>query len=189
VARKNAVVYGIYPNRLAVETAVTTLKQRGFRNSDVSVLFSDGVGTRAFAHQKGTKAPEGTAVGASTGALLGGALGWLAGIGILSLPVLGPFVAAGPIMGLLAGAGVGGSVGGIAGALVGIGIPEYEARRFEGFVKQGGILLSVHCDQSEWVLKAKELLKHTGARDIASSVEAASDEDTGHQIRSNHGAF
>ncbi len=173
---KNTVVYGLYPTRSAVETAVSTLKQKGFRNSDASVLFADGVGTKAFAHQKGTKAPEGTAIGASTGALVGGALGWLAGIGILAIPAVGPFIAAGPIMGLLAGAGVGGGFGGVAGALVGMGFPEYEARRFEGLVNNGGILLSIHCDNSEWATKAKELLKYTGARDISSTVEAASEE-------------
>jgi len=169
---ENKVVYGIYPNRGMVENAVQLLKDRGFRNSDVSVLFSDHEGSRQFAHQKETKAPEGTAVGAGTGAILGGTLGWLAGIGALAIPGVGPLIAAGPIMGLLAGAGIGGAVGGLTGAMIGMGIPEYEAKRFEGRVKEGGILLSVHCDDGEWVTRAKNLLEETGAEDIASTSEA-----------------
>ncbi len=175
MAGKNTAVYGIFPNRFAAESAVAEIKSRGFRNSDVSVLFSDDSSTREFAHEKGTKAPEGTAVGASTGAVVGGALGWLAGIGALAIPAVGPLIAAGPIVGLLAGAGVGGAVGGIAGGLVGMGMPEYEAKRFEGIIKKGGVLLSIHCDNSEWVKKAKEVLKDTGAEDIASAGEAKAD--------------
>jgi hypothetical protein len=112
------------------------------------------------------------------GAVLGGALGWLAGIGALAIPGLGPFIAAGPIMAALAGAGVGGAVGGLAGALIGMGIPEYEAKRYEGRVKDGGILLSVHCDDSAWTKKAKEILERTGAEDVSSTGEAHSDVDT-----------
>jgi hypothetical protein len=175
MAGKNTAAFGIYTTRTAVENAVDTLKAEGFRNTDISVLFPDNVGTKDFAHEKNTKAPEGATVGAGSGAVLGGALGWLAGIGALAIPGLGPFIAAGPIMAALAGAGVGGAVGGLAGALVGMGIPEYEAKRFEGRVKDGGILLSVHCDDSAWTKKAKEILERTGAEDVSSTGETSSD--------------
>jgi hypothetical protein len=175
MAGKNTAVFGIYPNRTSVETAVEALKTAGFRNSDTSVLFPENEGTKDFAHEKNTKAPEGASTGAGTGAVLGGTLGWLAGIGALAIPGLGPFIAAGPIMAALAGAGVGGAVGGLTGALVGMGIPEYEAKRYEGRVKDGGILLSVHSDDSEWTKRAKEILERTGAQDIASTGEAGAD--------------
>jgi hypothetical protein len=172
---KNTAVFGIYPNRSHAEEAVDTLRQAGFRNSDVSALLPDNVGTKDFAHEKKSKAPEGTAAGAATGGVLGGALGWLAGIGSLAIPGLGPFIAAGPIMGALAGVGAGGAVGGMIGALVGMGMPEYEAKRYEGRVRAGGILLSVHCDNSDWVTRAKKILEETGAEEIASSGEASAD--------------
>jgi hypothetical protein len=175
MAGKNTAVFGLYRNRAGVERAVDTLKQDGFRNTDISVLFPENVGTKDFAHEKQTKAPEGTATGATSGAVIGGALGWLAGIGALAIPGVGPFIAAGPIMAALAGAGAGGIVGGIAGALIGMGIPEYEAKRYEGRIKEGGILLSVHCDSSDWVTKAKQVLERTGAEDIGSAGEAAAD--------------
>src|SRR5207253_8861512 len=127
------------------------------------------------AHEKSTKLPEGAATGGASGAALGGALGWLAGIGALAIPGVGPFIAAGPIMGALAGAGVGGAVGGLVGALVGMGIPEYEAKRYEGRVKEGGILMSVHCDNSDWTKKAKDILEQTGAENISSTGEASAD--------------
>ena len=172
---KNTAVFGIYPSRECVETGVDTLKAEGFRNTDISVLLADNPGTKDFAHQKSTKAPEGAATGAGTGAVLGGALGWLVGIGALSLPGVGPLIAAGPIVAALAGIGVGGAVGGVAGALAGMGIPEYEAKRFEGRIKKGGILLSVHCDNSHWITRAKEILERTGAEDIGSASEAGAD--------------
>lgn len=175
MAGKNTAVFGIYGDRVSAERAVDTLRTEGFRGSDISVLFPDNPGTKDFAHEKHTKAPEGATVGAGAGAVLGGTLGWLAGLGLIAIPGLGPFIAAGPIMALLAGAGVGGAVGTLAGALVGMGIPEYEAKRYEGMIKQGGILLSVHADNSEWVDKAKDLLKRTGARDISSTGEASAD--------------
>jgi len=175
MAGKNTAVFGIYPTYESVEAAVDALRTAGFRNTDVSVLFPENVGTKDFAHEKGTKAPEGAATGAGTGAVLGGALGWLAGIGALAIPGIGPFIAAGPVMAALAGVGVGGAVGGIAGTLIGMGIPEYEAKRYEGRVKEGGILLSVHSDNSEWTTRAKEILKRTGAQDVASSGEASAD--------------
>src|SRR6202022_3705868 len=164
-------VFGIYSSYGQVESAVDALRAAGFRNTDISVLFPENVGSKDFAHQKGTKAPEGASTGAGTGALIGGGLGWLAGIGALAIPGLGPFIAAGPIMAALAGAGVGGALGGVTGALIGMGIPEYQAKRFEGIVKGGGILLSVHADDSEWTRRAKDILERTGAEDIASSDE------------------
>jgi hypothetical protein len=175
MAGKNTAVFGIYPEYANVENGVDALKAAGFRNTDISVLFPENVGTKDFAHKKETKAPEGTAAGATTGAVIGGGLGWLAGIGALAIPGLGPFIAAGPIMAALAGVGVGGAVGGITGALIGMGIPEYEAKRYEGRVKDGGILLSVHSDNSEWTKRAKEILERTGAQDISSSGEASAD--------------
>ncbi len=175
MAGKNTAAFGIYPNRVSVEEAVDALREAGFRNTDISVLFPENEGSKDFAHEKSTKAPEGVAAGASSGAVIGGALGWLAGIGALAIPGLGPLIAAGPIVAMLAGLGAGATVGGLTGALVGLGIPEYEAKRYEGRVKHGGILLSVHCDDAEWTKKAKEILEHTGAEDIASSGEAAAD--------------
>lgn len=173
MAGKNTAAFGIYVNRTSVENAVDALKAAGYRNTDISVLFPENVGTKDFAHEKHTKAPEGATAGAGTGAVVGGTLGWLAGIGALAIPGLGPFIAAGPIMAALAGAGAGGTVGGVVGALIGMGIPEYEAKRYEGRVKNGGTLLSVHCDTSDQVSLAKDLLKRTGAEDIASSSEVA----------------
>src|SRR3982750_1834244 len=165
---KNTAVFGIYPSRQGAEHAVDTLIAAGFRTEDISVLLPDNVGTKEFAHEKNTKAPEGAATGAGTGAVVGGTLGLLAGIGALAIPGLGPFIAAGPIMGALAGAGTGGVVGGLIGALIGMGIPEYEAKRYEGMIKQGKILLSVHADNSDWVKRGKDILERTGAEAISS---------------------
>ncbi|CAN5710969.1 hypothetical protein BH10BDE1_BH10BDE1_03260 [soil metagenome] len=169
-------VFGIFKNRTAVEHAVDELKSAGFSSSDISVLMPKSDSTKDFAHEKDTKAPEGTAAGVTTGAVLGGGLGWLVGIGALAIPGVGPLIAAGPIMAALAGAGVGGAIGGVTGALVGMGIPEYEAKRYEGFVKDGGILLSVHSDNSDETTKAKKILERTGGTDIASSNEAKSED-------------
>jgi hypothetical protein len=175
MAGKNTAVYGIYRTREQAEAAVDQLIAAEFRNEDISVLLQDNVGTKDFAHEKHTKAPEGTTTGAVTGGVVGGTLGLLAGIGALAIPGIGPFIAAGPIMGTLAGWGTGGVVGGLIGALVGLGIPEFEAKRYEGRIKEGGILVSVHCDNSDWVKRAKEILKETGAEDVASSGEASAD--------------
>jgi hypothetical protein len=172
---KKTSVFGIYATPGTAETAVDQLLASEFTNSDISVLLPDNESTRAFAHEKSTKAPEGTTTGAATGGVVGGTLGLLAGIGALAIPGVGPLIAAGPIMATLAGVGVGGAVGGMVGALVGMGIPEYEAKRYEGAVKEGGALLSVHCDTSEQVDAAKRILKETGAQDISSSKEAASE--------------
>jgi hypothetical protein len=175
MAGKNTAVFGIYANIASVDHAVGALKDAGFRSTDISVLFPENVGTKDFAHTKGTKAPEGATAGGGTGAIVGGTLGWLAGIGTLAIPGLGPFIAAGPIMAALAGGAVGGAVGGIGGALIGMGIPEYEAKRYEGRVTKGGILLSVHSDDSAWTKRAKEVLERTGATDIASTGETKGD--------------
>jgi hypothetical protein len=172
---KNTAVFGIYSSRANAGNAVDLLKAAGYRNTDISVLFAENLGTKDFAHEKGTKAPEGAATGAGSGAVIGGALGWLAGIGALAIPGVGPLIAAGPIIGMLTGVGVGGTVGGIAGGLIGAGMPEYEAKRYEGRIKSGGILLSVHCDDSEWTKRAKTILEETGAQDVSSAGESSAD--------------
>lgn len=171
----NTAVFGIYPNYAAVEHKVDALKAAGFRNTDISVLFPENSGSKDFAHEKNTKAPEGAATGAGTGAMIGGTLGWLVGIGALAIPGIGSFIAAGPIMAALAGMGVGGAVGGLTGALIGMGIPEYEAKRYEGRMREGGILTSVHSDDSTWTKRAKEIFERTGAQNISSTGESSAD--------------
>jgi hypothetical protein len=175
MAAKNTAVFGIYSDRLAVEEALEHLRASGFRGTDVSVLFPDNQGTKDFAHEKNAKAPEGVTTGAVAGGITGGVLGWLTGIGALAIPGLGPFIAAGPIVAAIAGAGAVGALGGIIGALVGMGIPEYEAKRYEGRIREGGVLMSVHCDSAEWVNRAREAMRETGAQDIASAGEKPGD--------------
>ncbi len=175
---KKIAVFGIYKNRMSVEAAVNALKADGFSSSDVSVLMPDKEGSKDFAHEKHTKAPEGATAGAGTGAVIGGALGWLVGIGALAIPVVGPFIAAGPIVAAIAGVGIGGALGGISGALIGMGIPEFEAKRYEGYVKDGSILLSVHSDTSEETKKAKAVLERTGATNISSTGESKSSDSS-----------
>jgi hypothetical protein len=170
---KNTAVFGIYRTPEDAERAVDALMGAGFASGAISVLLPDNESTRAFAHHKDTKAPEGTTAGVTTGGVIGGALGVLAGIGALAIPGVGPLIAAGPIVAGLAGLGVGGAVGGLVGALIGMGIPEYEAKRYEGRVKDGGTLLSVHCDTSDQVSRAKDLLKSSGGQDISSTSEAS----------------
>jgi hypothetical protein len=170
---KNTAVFGIYKSAEHAERAVNTLIGAGYASSTISVLLPDARSTREFAHEKDTKAPEGATAGVTAGGVVGGTLGVLVGIGALAIPGVGPLIAAGPIMAGLAGLGVGGAVGGLVGALIGMGIPEYEAKRYEGQVKEGGTLLSVHCDTSEQISRAKELLRGTGATDIASTGESA----------------
>lgn len=171
MAGKNKAVFGIYKSSAHAERAVDEIAAAGFSHNDISVLLPDNMSSKEFAHEKNTKAPEGTTTGVATGGVVGGTLGLLAGIGALAIPGVGPLIAAGPIMGALAGVGVGGAVGGLIGALVGMGIPEYEAKRYEGRVKNGGVLLSVHCDTSDEIKRAKALLERTGAEDISSSGE------------------
>src|SRR5580704_9841003 len=170
---KNTAVFGIYRSDVQAEQAVDRLRAAGFANDDISVLLQDNRSTREFAHEKKTKAPEGTTTGATTGGIIGGTLGLLAGIGSLAIPGVGPFIAAGPIMATLAGVGAGGAVGGLIGALCGLGIPEFEAKRYEGHIRKGGVLLSVHCDTSDEIKLAKNMLKQTGAQDVASTGEAS----------------
>jgi hypothetical protein len=170
---ENIAAFGLYRSRSQAESAVDVLQQEGFLSDDISVLLPHPQSSEDFAHEKNTKAPEGTTSGVATGGAIGGTLGLLAGLGALAIPGLGFFIAAGPIMGALAGVGAGGAVGGLVGALVGMGIPEYEAKRYEGQVKDGGILLSVHCEHSEWVGRAKTILEQTGAYDVASAGEKA----------------
>jgi hypothetical protein len=171
----NTAVFGIYSSREEASHAVDQLRRAGFRNTDISALLPENPGTKDFAHEKNTKAPEGTAAGAASGVVVGGALGWLAGIGALAIPGLGPFIAAGPIMAAMAGAGAGAITGGLIGVLTGLGMPEYEAKRYEGRIKGGSILMSVHCDDSDWVSRAKSILERTGAHDVASAAEASAD--------------
>ena len=171
MSNKKTSVFGIYSNLTQAERAVDTLVRGGFSNDDISVLAPDQQGTKDFAHEKHTKAPEGATTGMAAGGALGGTLGLLAGVGALAIPGLGPFIAAGPIMAALAGLGAGGAVGGFVGALVGMGVPEYEAKRYEGRVKDGGVLLSVHCATSEEIKAAKTALEQTGGEDISSAGE------------------
>jgi len=175
MANKKTAAFGIYKSVGDAERAVNRFMSAGFSSDDISVLMPDSKSTREFAHEKNTKAPEGTTTGATAGGVIGGTLGLLAGIGTLAIPGVGPLIAAGPIMSALAGLGVGGAVGGLIGAMVGMGIPEYEAKRYEGWVKEGGVLLSVHCDTSEEITRAKDILKSTGAQDISSTGEASAD--------------
>ena len=171
----NTSVFGIYPTRDQVERAIDELRNQGFRATDVSALWPENVGSKDLGTELHSKAPEGAAAGAGTGAVIGGTLGWLAGIGALAIPGVGPFIAAGPIVAALAGAGAAGAVGGIAGALIGYGVPEYEAKRYEGRIRKGGILLSVHADDRDWAKRAKEILARTGAEDISSADEPKGD--------------
>jgi hypothetical protein len=164
-------VFGIAKNEVQAEAIVNRLKAAGFSPNDISVLFPDQTGTRDFAHEQHTKAPEGAAAGAGTGGVLGGVLGWLVGIGTLAIPGLGPFIAAGPIMAALSGAAAGAALGGLTGALIGMGIPEYEAKRYEGKLRQGNILISVHSEDSEERKLAKEIFEQAGAEDISYTEE------------------
>src|SRR5512143_2922320 len=166
-------VFCIATTELQATTIVEQLKGGGFSGNDISVLFPDKTGTRDFAHEQHTKAPEGAAAGAGTGGVLGGGLGWLVGIGALAIPGVGPFIAAGPIMAALAGAAVGAAAGGITGARVGLGIPEYEAQQYEGKIRKGNMLISVHTDDGKQVDKAKEIFKREGTTDISYTGETS----------------
>src|ERR1700721_1093293 len=184
MASKKTAVFGIYSTRDGVETAADLLARSGFPVTDISVLLPESLGSKDLGTEKATKAPEGAVAGAGSGAVLGGTFGLLAGIGALAIPGVGPLIAAGPIMAALAGIGVGGAVGGFTGALIGMGIPEYEAKRYEGRVQKGGILLSVHCDTSDEIKRAKDIMKGMGAEDISSTGEASSDAETDRDVAS-----
>src|ERR1700720_2955161 len=166
---KKTVVFGIYTTVAAADSATDQLVRSGFSAAEVSALLPENLGTRPIGTEKATKAPEAAAAGAGSGAVLGGALGLLAGIGALAIPGVGPLIAAGPIMAALAGVGVGGAVGGFSGELVGGGTPEYGGKGDEGAVEKGAILLSVHCDTSDEIKRAKEIMKNSGAEDISST--------------------
>src|SRR5918911_4293693 len=165
-------VFCIATSEFQAESIVNELKVAGFSDNDISVLFPDKTGSKDFAHEHHTKAPEGATAGAGTGGVLGGALGWLVGIGALAIPGLGPFIAAGPIMAALSGAAAGAALGGVTGALIGFGIPEYEAKRYEGKIKEGNLLISVHTDDSTERDRAKRIFEEAGAEDIAYTEEA-----------------
>ena len=171
-------VFCIATSRNQADQIVDRLKTENFSNNDISVLFPDKDTTRDFAHEKNTKAPEGAVAGASTGGVIGGALGWIAGIGALAIPGVGPFIAAGPILAALSGAAVGATVGGIAGGLIGLGIPEIEAKRYEGKIKKGNILISVHTENSKEITRAKEIFTNAGAQDICTTGEASTPKGT-----------
>ena len=166
-------VYCITNSRPQADRIVNQLRSANFSNNDISVLFPDKETTRDFAHEKNTKAPEGAVAGAGTGGVVGGALGWIVGIGALAIPGVGPFIAAGPILAALSGAAIGAAAGGIAGGLIGLGIPELEAKRYEGKVKAGNILLSVHTEDSDEIDRAKEIFESAGAEDICTTGEAS----------------
>lgn len=166
-------VFCISTSRNQADQIVDNLKASNFSNNDISVLFPDRGTTRDFAHEKNTKAPEGAVAGASTGGVVGGALGWVAGIGALAIPGVGPFIAAGPIIAALSGVAVGAAVGGLAGGLIGLGIPEIEAKRYEGKIREGNILISVHTENSEEIKRAKEIFTEAKAHDICTTGEAS----------------
>jgi hypothetical protein len=168
---KNKSVFGIYLTRSDVGSAVTAFKNAGFSTSDISVLLPETAGSKELVTDNSTKAPEGAAVGVGSGAAVGGALGWLVGVGALAIPGIGPVVAVGPLVSVLAGIGVGGALGGFAGCLIGVGIPENEAKRYEGRLKKGGILVAIHCETSTEIKRANGIMEVTGAEDIAASGE------------------
>jgi hypothetical protein len=173
---KDFVAYGIYPDRASFDSALEGLRAAGFRSGDISAILPDrSHTTKDFAHEIHSKAPEGISTGAGAGAAIGGVLGWLVGIGALAIPGVGPLVAAGPIAAALAGAGAAGATGGLVGGLIGAGIPEIEAKRYAGRIRDGGYLISVHCDDKEWARRAEEILESTGGRDVVKTSEARAD--------------
>jgi len=173
----NQAVFGVYECTQDTQHAVALMRSAGFRDVDLSVLCAQNLGNKDLAFDKATKAPEGVVAGVSAGAIAGGALGWLTSIGTLVIPGAGPFLAAGPLLGLMAGAGIGGAVAGLAGALIGAGIPEFEARRYAGRIHTGHILLSVHCDNRDWADRGVEVLRQSGAQDISRTSEAEAEFD------------
>ncbi len=175
---KNKSVFGIYLKRSEMDSAVAALRDAGFSTADISVLLPEDVGSGELVTEKATKAPAGAAYGAGSGAAVGGALGWLVGVGALAIPGIGPIVAAGPLLAALAGVGVGGALGGFTGVLIGAGIPEDEAKKYEGRLLKGGILVAVHCETTEEISRAKGIMEVTGAQDIASSGEVPADRKT-----------
>jgi hypothetical protein len=177
---KHMAVFGLFRDEDTVVRTIEALRAAGFANADISALLPDTKATRDFAHEKHTKAPEGAAAGATAGVIAGGTFGWLLGIGAIVIPGLGPFIAAGPIMAALAGAGVGAAAGTLTGALIGMGIPEYEAKRYESFINDGGMLLSVHARDRDQAKRARSILDGFGGHDIAERHEAHSHEHREH---------
>jgi hypothetical protein len=175
MAEKNIAIFGIYPHRASFEYALNALKIAGFRETDISVLLQEKTGTNKLATKKGTKAPKGVATRAGSGAGIEGAQGWWTGTGALAVRGLGPLLIAGPFAGTLAGKGIGGTLGGLADTLLGLGIHRYEAKRYQGRIENGGVLLSLHCDSPNCVEKANRMLSATGAEDISSTGESAAD--------------
>ncbi len=171
-------VFCIATSRAQADQIVDQLKVANFSNNDISALFADKGTSHDFAHEKNTKAPEAAVAGAGTGGVIGGALGWIAGIGALAIPGVGPFIAAGPIIAALSGAAIGATVGGIAGGLIGLGIPEIEAKRYEGKIKSGNILISVHTENSEEITRAKNIFTLAKAQDICTTGEASTPKDS-----------
>ena len=171
-------VFCIATSRNQADQIVERLKFAKFSNNDISALFADKGTNRDFAHEKNTKAPEGAVTGAGTGGVVGGALGWIAGIGALAIPGVGPFIAAGPIIAALSGAAIGAAVGGIAGGLIGLGIPEIEAKRYEGKIKKGNILISAHTENSAEISRAKDIFTKSGAQDICTTGEASTPKES-----------
>ena len=170
------VAYGVYPDRVSFESALEALRAANFRNSDISAIIPDrDRTTKDLAHEINSKAPEGIAAGAGTGAAIGGVMGWLIGIGAVAIPGVGPLLAAGPIVAALAGAGAAGATGGLVGGLIGAGIPEVEAKRYAGRIREGGYLISVHCDDRDWAKRAEEILEATGGREVVKTTEAPAD--------------
>ena len=175
---RNTSVMGIYPDRTTVSEALTILNKTGYRATDISVLSSDNLGTKDFAHQKRSKALEGASIGAAAGAVIGAALAWFISTQPVTVTALAPLVAAGPVLAAIAGAGAGGALGWIVGLLAGLRLTEYVAKRYAGRIRNGGILVSVHCDSPEWCDRAKKALKNTGAQNISSASETAADYGT-----------
>jgi len=175
MAKTNLSVYGIYRDEMTAHSGIDALRAKGFRNTDISVLMPENEGTKDFGHEKHTKAPEGAVAGGSSGAVVGAALGWLVGAGSFAVPGLEQLGFAGPVIGALSGLGAGMSVGGILGSIAGAAIPEYEAKRYQGRIKKGGILISVHCDNSDWSKMAVNVLRESGATSISKGAEAKAD--------------
>jgi len=169
----NKAIIGIVNSRQQAESALENLRAAGFRQDSVSVLMPDKTGTKDFAHEHHTKAPEGALAGAGAGGTLGGTLGLLAGIGALAIPGLGPLIAAGPLMAALSGAAAGAALGGLTGGLIGMGVPEIEAKRYEGKIRGGNILVAVHVASKEEQDTAERVLKQSGAEDISATSEAS----------------
>lgn len=185
---KNIAVFATFRDRLHAEAAVKELVNSGFREEDVSVLLADNVGARDFAHERHSKAPEGATAGGCVGALIGGGLGLLTGLGAIALPIVGQYLTAGPVMDALAGAGAAGLLGGMIGGIIGVGVPEFEVKRYRGLIKDGRSLLSVHCDSSEWIARAKHVLKSVGGEGVVTKSEAGAGFAPGNKTHLRYGS-